>query len=166
MIEHDSGLRVEGMALWLDATRSRDRCFVSHAHSDHAIRHRRIIASPPTARLYEHRLGPSLAETHAFHAPFEVDGASCRLLPAGHILGSSQILIEHKGRRIVYTGDCRMRESLTAEPISVESCDVLGVACTCGRPHHVFPEPPEGAGRLCRFIEGTWDDELTPVLLA
>src|SRR5438093_370994 len=93
VIEHDSGLRIQGMALWLDATRSRDRCFVSHAHSDHAIRHRRIIASPPTARLYEHRLGRTLAETHAFHAPFEVDGASCRLLPAGHILGSSQILI-------------------------------------------------------------------------
>ena len=166
MIEHDSGLRVQGMALWLDATRSRDRCFVSHAHSDHAIRHRRIIASPQTARLYEHRLGHTLAETHAFHAPFEVDGARCRLLPAGHILGSSQILIEYEGRRIVYTGDCRMRQGLTAEPIAVEPCDVLVMECTFGRPHYVFPEPAEVARRLCRFIEGTWDEGLTPVLLA
>src|SRR5437660_4676118 len=104
MIEHDGGLRVQGMALWLDATRSRDRCFVSHAHSDHAIRHRRIIASPPTARLYEHRLGRTVTDAYAYHDPFEADGAVCRLLPAGHILGSSQILIEHAGRRIVYTG--------------------------------------------------------------
>src|SRR5947209_19519899 len=132
MIEHDSGLRVQGMALWLDATRSRDRCFVSHAHSDHAIRHRRIIASSPTARLYEHRLGRTLAETQAFHAPFEVDGGLCRLLPAGHILGSSQILIEHKGRRIVYAGDCRLREGLTAEPVPAEHWDVRVMECPVG----------------------------------
>src|SRR5437879_13753104 len=133
MIEHDSGLRVQGMALWLDATRSRDRCFVSHAHSDHAIRHRRIIASPQTARLYEHRLGHTLAETHAFHAPFEVDGARCRLLPAGPILGSSQILIEYEGRRIVYTGDCRMRQGPTAEPIGVGPVQLTGMDGTGGR---------------------------------
>src|SRR2546422_9251293 len=119
MIEHDSGLRVQGMALWLDATRSRDRCFVSHAHSDHAIRHRRIIASPQTPRLYEHRLGRTLAETHAFHAPFEVDGARCRLLPAAHILGASQILIEYEGPRIAYTGDGRIRQGLPARPVAL-----------------------------------------------
>ena len=166
MIEHDGGLRVEGTSLWLDATRSRDRCFVSHAHSDHAIRHRRIIASPQTARLYQHRLGRITAETHAYHASFDVDGAACRLLPAGHILGSSQILIEHDGQRIVYTGDCRVRESLTAEPISVEPCDVLVMECTFGRPHYVFPEPAEVARRLCRFVDGAWDEGRTPVLLA
>src|SRR5207245_11050430 len=121
-IEHDSCLLWQGMALWLYATRSRDRCFVSHAHIDHAIRHRRIIASPQTARLYEHRLGRTLAETHAFHAPFEVDGARCRLLPAGHILGSSQILIEYEGRRIVSPGDCRLRPGLTAGPTGVAAC--------------------------------------------
>ena len=166
VIEHNGGLRVKGMALWLDATRARDRSFVSHAHSDHAVRHRRIIASPPTARLYQHRLGRVTAEMHAYHASFEVDGAICWLLPAGHILGSSQILIEHEGRRILYTGDCRVRESLTAEPIAVESCDVLVMECTFGRPHYVFPEPAEVARRLCRFVDGTWDEGRTPVLLA
>src|SRR5260370_35901932 len=103
MIEHDSGLRVQGMALWLDATRSRDRCFVSHAHSDHAIRHRRIIASSPTARLYEHRLGRTLAEPHAVDAPLEVDGARCQLLPAGHIIGSSESRLDHMGSATAYT---------------------------------------------------------------
>ena len=156
MIEHDGGLRVEGTSLWLDATRARDRCFVSHAHSDHAVRHRRIIASPQTARLYEHRLGKTVTETYAYHAPFEVDGATCRLLPAGHILGSSQILIEHAGRRTVHTGDCRLHESLTAEPIAVEPCDVLVMECTFGRPHYVFPEPAERSeerrvGKECRL---------------
>ena len=166
MIEHDGGLRVKGTALWLDATRSRDRSFVSHAHSDHAIRHRRIIASAPTARIYKHRLGRTVAETHAYHTPFEVDGATCRLLPAGHILGSAQILIDHDGRRIVYTGDCRVQESVTAEPIVVEPCDVFVMESTFGRPHYVFPEPAEVARRLCRFIEAAWDDGHTPVLLA
>src|SRR5712692_2234180 len=166
VIEHDGGLRVEGTSLWLDATRSRDRCFVSHAHSDHAIRHRRIIASPQTARLARCCASRITAETHAYHASFDVDGAACRLLPSGHILGSSQILIEHDGQRIVYTGDCRVRESLTAEPISVEPCDVLVMECTFGRPHYVFPEPAEVARRLCRFVDGAWDEGRTPVLLA
>lgn len=166
MIEHDGGLRVKGTTLWLDATRSRSCSFVSHAHSDHAVRHHRIIASPQTARLYAHRLGLTVADTYAYHAPFEVEGATCRLLPAGHILGSAQILIEHEGRRIVYTGDCRLRESLTAERIAVEPCDVLVMESTFGRPHYVFPEPAEVARRLCRFIEATWDERRTPVLLA
>src|SRR5437879_7549914 len=81
-------------------------------------------------------------------------------------MGSSQIPMEYEGRRIVYTGDCRMRQGLTAEPIAVEPCDVLVMECTFGRPHYVFPEPAEVARRLCRFIEGTWDEGRTPVLLA
>jgi Cft2 family RNA processing exonuclease len=166
VIEHDGGLRVKGMTLWLDATRARDWSFISHAHSDHAVRHRRIIASPQTARIYAHRLGPTSVETPAYHAPFQVEGATCRLLPAGHILGSSQILIEHEGKRITYTGDCRVREGLTAEPIAVEPCDVLVMECTFGRPLYVFPEPAEVARMICRFIEATWDGGRTPVLLA
>ncbi len=171
MLELDRGIRIKGTTFWLDGTKGKDCSFISHAHQDHLARHRRAFASPPTARLARHRLGRGPTGQHdpieavAFSQPFTLGGVGVELLPAGHILGSAQILI-HNGRRIVYTGDFKLEPSETAEAIEIKPCDVLIMECTFGRPAYVFPRREVAIQRLLQFIEETFEAGAVPVILA
>jgi putative mRNA 3-end processing factor len=48
--------RIEGTPWYLDARLPRARAIVSHAHSDHLGRHGRVVATPVTCALLQHRL--------------------------------------------------------------------------------------------------------------
>jgi Cft2 family RNA processing exonuclease len=166
MIELNHGIRIIGTELWLDATKSKPLGFISHAHGDHTAKHQLIIATPATWRLCRHRLGskPQAIPLEP-RKPYPVEDFTIELMPAGHILGSTQILIEN-GRRIVYTGDFRLKPSLTAETAEVRPCDVLIMECTYGKPRYTFPPVEEVQTRLVNFIEGALEDRKIPVLFA
>ena len=104
--------------------------------------------------------------TSPFHVPIEHDHLRLELRPAGHILGSSQILIEKDRTRIVYTGDFRLKKSLTAEPAEPIPCDILIMESTFGRPAYVFPDRETVMEQLVEFIENALENRLVPVLYA
>jgi putative mRNA 3-end processing factor len=62
--------------------------------------------------------------------------------PAGHVLGSAQILMEYRGERIVVTGDYKRRADPTCAPFEVVPCDIFVTEATFGLP--VFRHPPTG----------------------
>lgn len=62
------------------------------------------------------------------------------LVPAGHILGSAQAVLEYDGGRIVISGDFKRREDPTCPPFKPVSCDVFVTEATFGLP--VFDHPP------------------------
>ena len=127
MIEYDKALYIPALDLWLDATRVKDFSFVSHAHTDHATRHRRVLATPETLVLLEHRRGRTQAVTALFNQPLTLADHRVTLFPAGHILGSAQILIEGE-QSLVYTGDFKLRPGVCARPAEVKQCDILVMA--------------------------------------
>ena len=63
-----------------------------------------------------------------------------RFVPAGHVLGSAQIVLEHKGQRIVVSGDYKRRPDPTCLPFEPVPCDVFITEATFGLP--VFRHPP------------------------
>ncbi len=160
------GLRLHGSPLWMDATRVKALSFVSHAHGDHFARHKKIICTPPTAKLIGHKVSLAALEPHPYREPFTLDHLRLELFSAGHMLGSSQLLIESGGRRIVYTGDFRLRPSLTAEPAEILPCDVLVMECTFGKPRYRFPDRAAVVQRLVSFIEQAIEERQVPVLFA
>src|SRR5262245_22271379 len=166
MLDFDDGVHWIGTDIFVDARRKRDRGIVSHAHADHVARHRRWVASPPTAALCARRWGATDLEVHAFHAPWDEDGARVTLLPAGHILGSSMVLVERGGTRVLYTGDFRLEPSATAEPCAPVRADVLVMECTFGDPRYRFPDRLEVLDQLCDFVEETLGGDAVPILLA
>ena len=166
MIELDHGIRLKGTSLWLDATRVKDFSFVSHAHQDHVAAHKNIICSIHTARLFRRPMPKARIMAHPFHTPFDHDHLRLELHPAGHILGSSQILIEKGQTRIVYTGDFKLKKGLTAEPAEPIPCDILIMESTFGRPAYVFPEREVVIQQLVHFIEDAIENRLVPVLYA
>ena len=166
MIELNHGIRIIGTELWLDSTKARPLGFISHAHGDHTAKHQQIIATPATWSLCRRRLGAKpRAIPLAFRTPYSVDGFTIELLPSGHILGAAQIVIQN-GRRIVYTGDFKLKPNRTADTAVVPPCDILIMECTFGKPQYVFPPPEEVEQQLIEFIETAFEDRKIPILLA
>ena len=182
----EKSLYVEAIDLWIDSMRSRHRCYVSHGHSDHAREHAVILATPKTARICRARFAkrqqrpvqtslleavkpprpPALFEEHEFNEPWDDGEHRLTLFPAGHVLGSSQILIEGERGRFVYTGDFKLAESFTAEAPEVKACDVLLMECTYGRPHYAFPPRDEVAAEMTAFARDALESGAVPVFFA
>jgi Cft2 family RNA processing exonuclease len=180
VIEYQNGIHVKGTGLWLDAKRRVDFSFVSHAHIDHAVRHREILATKETAKLYEHRFGKTkfnileynqrkrfdLIDGGPHLKPKSKGRVGVELFPSGHILGGAQILLELKGVRIVYTGDFKLRKCLTAKKAEVKKCDILIMESTFGLPHYIFPDRKEITERITEFADRALSAGEVPVFLA
>jgi Cft2 family RNA processing exonuclease len=165
-IEYSKGIHIKEIDLWLDADGVVDFSFVSHAHIDHVARHKKILATPQTARLYESRLGKTEAKILEFHQPYRLKGARIELFPSGHILGSAQIMIEKGGVTLVYTGDFKLRRCWTAEKAEIKECDILIMESTFGLPHYIFPSRREVEKEIVSFVEDNLSHNRTPVILA
>ena len=166
MIEWRNGIHIQGTDLWLDAKRKVDFSFVSHAHIDHAVRHKEILATKETARLYEHRFGKAKINLLEYNCPKRIKGAKVELFPSGHILGGAQILLNIGEVRIVYTGDFKLRRGLTAKKAEVKKCDILIMESTFGLPHYIFPDRKEIISRITNFVDEALSSNKVPILLA
>jgi Cft2 family RNA processing exonuclease len=167
VIEYLGGIKIKGSNFWLDAKRRVDFSFVSHAHVDHILRHKKILATPETAKLCQHRLGEkSGLKILEYNVPQKIENLKITLFPAGHILGSSQILVEKDGQKLVYTGDFKLRKGCTTPKAEIKKCDILIMESTFGLPQYIFPSREEIEEKICKFIEKAFFSNSVPVLLA
>ncbi len=112
---------------------------VTHAHRDHTRGLGRsarfslyIVATPVTfefLRILGYRVPEEKMLPLRYKNPVEIDGESIELVPARHIAGSAQIVVEGPSFRVAYTGDFKMPGT---PPIS--DLDVLVVDATYGAP--------------------------------
>jgi putative mRNA 3-end processing factor len=128
---------------FIDPILAVNKAFITHAHSDHACSgNQHIYASNPTIEIMKIRYGDHCA---SFFHPLDyferlkINEVECYLLPAGHILGSAQIVIEYLGFRLIISGDYKRALDPTCEPFVVEACDLLITEATFGLP--VFKHP-------------------------
>ena len=148
------GYQITWPRVQFDTVRGEGPAIISHAHADHAAEDRRmpVLATPETAELL--RLRGHLGETVklAYDQWQTFRGWRAKLLPAGHILGSAQVLIERDdGMRLLYTGDMKTRAGRTAEPARFEHADDLIIETTFGLPIFRFPAEQEIAGAMIGF---------------
>jgi len=152
--------------LWLDPWDRREFAFVSHAHSDHSGKHERAILSEGTSRLMRARIGKpeGREEVLAFGERRLFDGFSATLLPAGHVLGSSQLLLEDSDGSLLYTGDFKLRDGLSSEKIEWRQADTLIMETTYGLPRYCFPPAEEVIAEIVKFAKESLEDGEVPVL--
>ncbi|MDX2257723.1 MAG: ligase-associated DNA damage response exonuclease [Hyphomicrobiaceae bacterium] len=128
----------------IDPHRPVDRAIITHGHADHArAGHRAVLATPETIAIMKERYGAACAgsfDAVAYGETRRIGDATVRLVPAGHILGSAQIVIEHAGRRAVVSGDYKRASDPTCAPFEVVRCDVFITEATFGLP--VFRHEP------------------------
>ena len=165
-VEYREGLYLPELDLWFDAEGQRERCIISHAHSDHIAEHRRIVSTPETARLFQHRRGEAEIESLRYGERRDYGRYALTMFPAGHCLGSAQILVEADGERLVYTGDVKLRPNVAAEQAVVVPCDTLVMESTFGDPQYRFPADVATYERLYAACDRALSDERVPVVLA
>ncbi|MFN3615298.1 MAG: ligase-associated DNA damage response exonuclease [Rubrimonas sp.] len=152
------GLTPEGLycpagGFHVDPIRPVARAVVTHGHSDHCRPgHGAVLATPQTLRIAAARHGPdAFGATQAldYGAPLRSGEATVRLVPAGHVLGSAQVVIERGGRRAVVSGDYKRRADPTCAPFEPVACDLFVTEATFGLP--VFRHPPV-EGQIARLL--------------
>src|SRR5687767_5895644 len=103
----DAGLYCAQGDFHIDPWRPVARAVITHAHSDHArVGSERYLSTPKGRLVLLNRMGPQAAvETLAYGEPITLGGTQLSLHPAGHLLGSAQVRVEHKGEVWVVSGD-------------------------------------------------------------
>ncbi len=127
-------LRPEGLycprgGFFIDPWRPVDRAVITHAHADHARPgHAHYLSSTRGAGVLRARLGAINLQTAAWGERVPIGDVGLSLHPAGHVLGSAQVRIEHRGRVWVASGDYFTSGAGDANP----SCDAFEpVRCDC-----------------------------------
>jgi putative mRNA 3-end processing factor len=137
---------------FIDPSGAVARAVITHGHSDHARPgHGSVLATAETAAIMRARMGESAGpcETLAYGEVRDIGGVSLRLLPAGHILGSAQAVLDHGGKRVVISGDYKRRADPTCPPFEPCPCDIFITEATFGLP--VFRHPDD-AGEIDRLL--------------
>lgn len=138
---YQRGVYLPELELWLDSRRRQEVGVISHAHADHTARHHRPVLTPNTGLLLADYLKKASPTVLDYNEPLETERYKLTLYPAGHCLGSAQVLVESKvsGERLLYTGDFKVRPSPTNEPLEPVACDILIMEATYGKPQYAFP---------------------------
>jgi putative mRNA 3-end processing factor len=84
--------------------------------------------------IIKHRLGDISVTGKAWGESFTINNVKFSLHPAGHIIGSSQVRVEHKGEVWVFTGDYKTEDDGISTPYEVVKCDTFITECTFGLP--------------------------------
>lgn len=139
------GLYVEPGGFHIDPVRGVERAVVTHGHSDHARPGNQLVfATPPTLAIMAQRMGEEAAGTPRpleYGETIRIGAVTVTLVPAGHVLGSAQVVMEHAGSRVVVSGDYKRRFDRTCAPFEPVPCDVFVTEATFGLP--VFRHPPD-----------------------
>lgn len=166
MFHWDKGLTLTRADLAIDFRRRQPRAFISHAHADHMARHEYALCTPATAALYQFRLGPRPTRPLPYRQPIEWGGLRLTTYPAGHCLGSAMLLAEDDRQSLLYTGDFKLAESLTAERAELVHAETLVVESTFGRPSDRLPPREEVVGQLEQLVRQTLARDAVPVVHA
>lgn len=141
----DRGLWCEAGDFFVDPWRPVDRAVVTHGHADHARPGSgSYLCAGEGVSILRRRLGQdAVLDPVGWGESRSVNGVKVSLHPAGHIRGSAQVRIEHRGEAWVVTGDYKHDPDPTCTPYEPVRCDVLITESTFGLPVYRWPDPTE-----------------------
>jgi putative mRNA 3-end processing factor len=138
---------------FIDPVRPVDRALITHGHADHARSgHAHVLATRETLGIMAVRYGEDFAaarQTATLGERMRIGDVTVSFHPAGHVLGSAQILVEMGGLRIVVSGDYKRKADPTCLPFEVVPCDVFVTEATFGLP--IFRHP-DTAGEVRKLL--------------
>lgn len=140
---HPHGIYVRPADAWVDSSEPVPRALVTHGHADHARGgHQTVWATPETLAIMACRYGPQNGVPVAYGETIRLGEVEVGYVPAGHVLGSAQIVLDYRGERVVVSGDYKRRLDPTCAPFEPVSCDVFVTEATFALP--VFRHPDTG----------------------
>ena len=161
---HPEGIYVAPADVWIDPSRPKDKALVTHGHADHArAGHGKVLATPETLAIMQVRYGEQPGgQAVGYGEQLRIGDVGVSFVPAGHVLGSAQIVLEHKGERVVVSGDYKRRADPTCAPFEPVPCDVFITEATFGLP--VFRHP-DASDEIAKVLDAIRDNPERSVLI-
>ncbi len=149
----EAGIYCVPGGFYIDPWRAVPRAVLTHAHADHARSGSdRYLVCEQGAPLFRARLGADASiETARYGERVQLGEVTVWLAPAGHVLGSAQIVVEERGRRWVVSGDYKLAPDPTCEPFSPVRCDVFLTESTFGLPVFRWRTPEAVIGEITEW---------------
>ncbi len=117
------------------------RAVVTHAHGDHLVWGCGVYLTSNQGRaIASHRLGGVPVEGLDWGERRTIGDVTLSLHPAGHILGSSQVRLEHRGEAWVVSGDYKVAPDPTVTPFEPVRCHTFISESTFGLPVYQWPD--------------------------
>lgn len=139
----DRGIYCEAADVYIDPWKPVDKALITHGHSDHARwGHKQYMATVGAVPVIQHRLRKIQITGVDYGQTVIVNGVQFSFHPAGHIPGSAQIRVEHKGEVWVASGDYKVEDDGLAEPFEPVSCHAFITESSFGLP--IFRWAPQG----------------------
>ena len=139
----DSRLNIKPLNIFIDPKYPVEKAIISHAHADHAKSgHDKVLATKETIDIMKIRYGENCANSYQvinYGESLKINDIDITLYPAGHILGSAQILINFKGQKTLVTGDYKTVDDKISTPFELVKCNTLVSEATFGLP--IFRHP-------------------------
>ncbi|MEX2593809.1 MAG: ligase-associated DNA damage response exonuclease [Anditalea sp.] len=141
----DKGIFCSEAGIHIDPWKPVKNAIITHGHSDHArMGNGLYICHQDTKAILQLRLGAGIeVEGIAYNQPFIRNGVTISLHPAGHIMGSAQVRLEHKGEIWVVSGDYKLRPDGLSTPFESVKCHHFITESTFGLPIYKFPPADE-----------------------
>ncbi len=147
------GIYIPAADAWIDPSSPRARALITHGHADHARSgHGTVWATPETLAIMGARYGPQPGVPVHYGEALILGEVAVRFVPAGHVLGSAQIVLSHRGETIVVSGDYKRRADPTCAPFEPVKCDVFITEATFGLPVFRHPDTREEIARLIAAV--------------
>ncbi|WP_046715911.1 ligase-associated DNA damage response exonuclease [Myxococcus sp. MISCRS1] len=130
------GLFCEPGGFHIDPWQPVERALITHAHGDHARSgHQRYLGARAGESLLRRRVGATSAiDTLDYGEPLKIGDVTVSFHPAGHVLGSAQLRLEHRGEVWVVSGDYKRAADPTCAPFEVVRCHTFITEATFGLP--------------------------------
>jgi len=146
----DCGLYCAPGDFYIDPWRPVPRALITHGHADHArAGHAHYWAARVGLPILYKRLGQRIEVTGVdYGEPLWFGDVRVSFHPAGHVLGSAQIRVEHAGEVWVASGDYKRDADPTCAPFEVVPCDTFITEATFGLPVYRWPDTRDVAADI------------------
>lgn len=136
IISTDAGLFCPAGDFYVDPWRPVPRAVVTHAHGDHvAYGSDRYLTTAAGGQPLQTRLGhASSVDGLPYGEHLQINDVQLSFHPAGHILGSAQVRIEHRGEVWVVSGDYKTVADATCAAFEPVACHTFITESTFGLP--------------------------------
>lgn len=120
----------------IDPWKPEDFAIITHAHSDHAkVGCKHYLAHKDSESILRLRLGENISlQTVEYGESFYINGVQFSLHPAGHVIGSAQIRVEHAGETWVASGDYKVEDDNFSQAFEAVKCNTFITESTFGLP--------------------------------
>ncbi|MDB5841631.1 MAG: procession exonuclease-like protein [Herminiimonas sp.] len=165
VVARNEGLYCVPGKFYIDPWRPVDRAIITHGHSDHArAGHGHYLAATPGAGILKSRLGDITLDTLDYGERLTHNGVTISLHPAGHVLGSAQVRLEHQGEVWVASGDYKVEADGTCAPFEPVRCDTFITESTFGLPIYRWRRQAEIFDGINQWWRGNADEGRASVL--